>query len=51
VLGVAGYHAGEELRLVRRADGSPSHLEVATFVLTRAPYDPHAPAPGGHPSV
>jgi CubicO group peptidase (beta-lactamase class C family) len=49
VVGLAGYHAGEELRLVRRDDGSPSHLEVATFVLTRSPYDPRAPVPGGHP--
>ncbi|MDN4161950.1 serine hydrolase domain-containing protein [Nocardioides abyssi] len=49
VVGTRGYHHGEELHVVRRPDGSVSHLEVATFVLTRTPYDPDAPAPGGHP--
>ncbi|MBC9733956.1 serine hydrolase domain-containing protein [Nocardioides marmotae] len=49
IVGTGGYHHGEELHVVRRADGSISHLEVATFVLTRTPYDPDAPAPGGHP--
>ncbi|MDN4175054.1 serine hydrolase domain-containing protein [Nocardioides sp. SOB77] len=49
IVGTAGYHHGEELHVVRRADGSVGHLEVATFVLTRTPYDPDAPAPGGHP--
>jgi D-alanyl-D-alanine carboxypeptidase len=49
VVGTFGYHAGEELRVVRRADGSVSHLDVATFIYTRTPYDPDAPAPGGHP--
>lgn len=49
IVGTAGYHHGEELHVVRRPDGSVSHLEVATFVLTRTPYDPDAPAPGGHP--
>jgi CubicO group peptidase (beta-lactamase class C family) len=49
VVGVSGYHAGEELHVVRRADGSVQHLEVATFVYTRTPYDPEAPIPGGHP--
>jgi CubicO group peptidase (beta-lactamase class C family) len=47
--GLNGYTAGEELSVVRRADGTPSHLEVATFVLTRTPYDPDAPIPGGLP--
>ncbi|GAB3789089.1 serine hydrolase domain-containing protein [Nocardioides ungokensis] len=50
VVGVSGYHAGEELRVVRRSDGSVSHLDVATFVYTRTPYDPDAPIPGGHPA-
>ena len=50
VVGVSGYHAGEELQVVRRPDGSISHLDVATFVYTRAPYDPDAPIPGGHPA-
>lgn len=49
VVGVSGYHAGEELCVVRRPDGSVSHLECATFVYTRTPYDPDAPIPGGHP--
>jgi D-alanyl-D-alanine carboxypeptidase len=49
VVGRSGYHAGEELHVVRRPDGSVGHLEVATFVYTRTPYDPEAPIPGGHP--
>ncbi|MEP9365156.1 serine hydrolase domain-containing protein [Nocardioides sp. CN2-186] len=49
VVGRTGYHAGEELRVVRRADGSISHLDIATFIYTRTPYDPDAPIPGGHP--
>ncbi|WP_081795218.1 serine hydrolase domain-containing protein [Nocardioides sp. URHA0020] len=49
VVGRSGYHAGEELHVVRRADGSVGHLEVATFVYTRTPYDPEAPIPGGPP--
>ena len=50
VLGIAGYHAGETLHVVRRGDGSISHLDIATFIYTRTPYDPDAPAPGGHPA-
>lgn len=46
-LGLDGYYAGETLRLHRHADGSPSHLDLATFVFTRTPYDPKAPIPGG----
>lgn len=49
IVGTSGYHAGEELRVVRRPDGSVSHLDVATFIYTRTPYDPEAPIPGGHP--
>ena len=30
-------------------DGSVHHLECATFVYTRTPYDPGAPIPGGPP--
>jgi CubicO group peptidase (beta-lactamase class C family) len=45
-LGVSGYHTGETMRVVRRADGSVSHLDLATFVYTRVPYDPEAPIPG-----
>jgi D-alanyl-D-alanine carboxypeptidase len=49
VVGRRGYHAGEELHVVRRPDGWVSHLEVATFVYTRTPYDPDVTIPGGHP--
>lgn len=49
VVGGSGYHAGEELHVVRRPDGSVGYLEVATFVYTRTPYDPEAPIPGGTP--
>lgn len=44
--GLHGYYAGETLRVVGRADGTPSHLDLNTFVLTRTPYDPDAPIPG-----
>ena len=49
IVGTRGYHAGEELHVVRREDGSVSHLDVGTFILTREPYEPGAPIPGGHP--
>lgn len=39
-VGVAGYHHGERLRVVRREDGSVDHLLCSTFVLTREPYGP-----------
>ncbi|MCF3178390.1 beta-lactamase family protein [Streptomyces polychromogenes] len=45
--GLTGYYAGETLRAVRREDGSVSHLDLASFVFTREPYDPEAPVPGG----
>ena len=45
--GLDGYHAGEPLRVVRRADGSVSHLDLASFRFTRTPYDPEADVPGG----
>ena len=44
--GLDGYYAGEPLRVVRRADGTVSHLNIGSFVLTRTPYDPAAPIPG-----
>lgn len=47
--GLSGYHTGETLRAVRREDGVVSHLECATFIYTRTPYDPAAPIPGGSP--
>jgi CubicO group peptidase (beta-lactamase class C family) len=49
IVGVAGYHRGETLHVIRRADGSVSHLECATFVYTKIPYDPDVDIPGGHP--
>ncbi|MBM7783969.1 serine hydrolase domain-containing protein [Tenggerimyces flavus] len=45
--GLDGYYLGETLRVVRLADGSVSHLDLASFVFTRSPYDPDAPVPGG----
>lgn len=51
IVGTRGYHAGEELHVVRRSDGAVSHLDVGTFILTREPYDPGAPIPGGAPQV
>ena len=38
IVGLAGYHHGETLHVVRRDDGSIDHLECATFVYTREPY-------------
>ncbi|MGW0737436.1 serine hydrolase domain-containing protein [Streptomyces sp. NPDC002851] len=45
--GLDGYYAGETLRAVRHADGAVSHLDLGSFVFTRAPYDAGAPVPGG----
>ena len=45
LVGVDGYHRGETLHVVRRDDGSVGHLECATFIYTRTPYDPEAPIP------
>ena len=45
--GLDGYYRGEQLQVVRDGDGAVSHLELATFVFTRTPYDPEAPVPGG----
>ncbi|HET6499244.1 MAG TPA: serine hydrolase domain-containing protein [Amycolatopsis sp.] len=46
-LGLDGYYAGETLRVGRATDGTPTHLDLATFIFTRTPYDPAAPIPGG----
>jgi CubicO group peptidase (beta-lactamase class C family) len=46
-IGLDGYYAGETLRLHHHDDGSVSHLDLATFIFTRTPYDPKAPIPGG----
>lgn len=48
-VGTAGHQLGEQLRVVRNDDGTINHLDLATFVFTRVPYDPAAPIPGGHP--
>ncbi|MEV0370234.1 serine hydrolase domain-containing protein [Streptomyces sp. NPDC050636] len=45
--GLDGYYAGETLRVVHAEDGSVSHLDLGTFVLTRGPYEPAGPVPGG----
>lgn len=45
-----GYFAGETMRVVPHptaADGAPVALNISTFVLSRLPYDPSAPIPGG----
>ncbi len=49
LVGTHGYQDAEELLVVRRPDGTISHLDLATFVLTRTPYDPAAPIPGAPP--
>ena len=46
-VGLDSYYAGEPLRVVRRDDGSVSHLDLASFRFTRTPYDPAADVPGG----
>ncbi|MFI5756096.1 serine hydrolase domain-containing protein [Streptomyces sp. NPDC051569] len=45
--GLDGYYAGETLRVVRRVNGSVSHIDLGSFVFTREPYDPEADVPGG----
>lgn len=46
-IGLDGYHRGEPLRIVRDSDGTVTHLDLNTFILSRTPYDPRAPIPGG----
>jgi CubicO group peptidase (beta-lactamase class C family) len=46
-VGLDSYYTGEPLRVVRRPDGSVSHLDLASFRFTRTPYDPDADVPGG----
>ncbi|CAL9470218.1 serine hydrolase domain-containing protein [Streptomyces sp. enrichment culture] len=46
-LGLDGYYDGEVLRVVRRQDGSVSHLDLGSFVFTREPYGPADAVPGG----
>ncbi|WP_051969722.1 serine hydrolase domain-containing protein [Kitasatospora azatica] len=45
--GLDGYYAGEPLRVVHAADGTVSHLDLGSFVLTREPYGPAEAIPGG----
>lgn len=45
-VGLDSYFAGEWLRVVRDAEGRPRHLDVATFVHTRQPYEAGAAIPG-----
>jgi CubicO group peptidase (beta-lactamase class C family) len=46
-VGREGYYAGETLRVLRDEGGVPRELDLASFVLTRTPYDPAAAIPGG----
>lgn len=46
-LGRDGYFRGETLRVIRDERRRVTHLDLASFVLTRAPYDPVEPIPGG----
>jgi CubicO group peptidase (beta-lactamase class C family) len=41
--GLDGYYTGETLRLVRGTNGAADHLDLGSFVFTRAPYEPDAP--------
>ncbi len=50
LVGTSGYHRGETLHVVRSDEGTIGHLDCATFIYTRVPYDPAAPIPGGPPS-
>lgn len=45
--GLDGYYAGETLTLHRTPDGTPSHLDLATFIFTREPYGTPEAIPGG----
>jgi hypothetical protein len=45
--GEDGYFAGETLRAYRQADGTLSHLNIASFIFTRRPYAPLPLVPGG----
>nr|WP_179503713.1 serine hydrolase domain-containing protein [Nocardioides daedukensis] len=49
LVGTAGHHLGEALKVVRNDDGTVNHLDLSTFIFTRTPYDPAAPIPGGVP--
>ncbi|MFD4400554.1 serine hydrolase domain-containing protein [Kitasatospora sp. NPDC058478] len=44
--GLDDYYTGETLRVVRAADGTVSHLDLGSFILTREPYGPAPVIPG-----
>jgi len=46
-VGLDGYYAGEPLRVIRDAAEVVSHLDLASFRLTREPYDATRDIPGG----
>lgn len=46
-VGLSGYFRGETLRVASDAEGTPRHLDIGTFVLTRRPYEPGEVIPGG----
>ncbi len=46
-IGLDGYFRGEPLVVRRSPDGRPLSLDIASFVLTRTPYDPAVDPPGG----
>jgi CubicO group peptidase (beta-lactamase class C family) len=45
--GCDGYFRGETLRVVGEHGGGATHLDLASFILTRSPYEPEEPVPGG----
>lgn len=45
-VGLDGYYRGEPLTVERDLDGRPTRLDVASFIFTRAPYDPAVDVPG-----
>lgn len=45
-VGLDGYYLGEPLEAVR-VDGALSHLDLASYRLSRRPYDPATDVPGG----
>ena len=47
LIGRGGYFDGEPLTVRRRDDGTVSHLELASFVFSRQPYEPVDIVPGG----
>ena len=46
-IGLDGYYAGDRLRVARDDGGTVRQLDLASFCLTRTPYDPMADLPGG----